>query len=422
MTAASPAPPRRLRRWVRPTAILAILGPGLIAANAGNDSGGIATYSSAGAQFAYKPLFLAVIITLMLIVVQEMAARVGVFGGEGIMALVREQFSLRVGAFAVVCLLVANLGLVVSEFAGIGAALELFGVSRYIAVPISAVVLIAVVVFGSYRWAERIFLTLALAFLAYPVAMVMAHPDWKAVAVNAVVPHFVGSKAFLLMAVALVGTTITPYMQLYQSAAVADSGADPDEYPRVRTDAVGGAIIAGGIFICILIATAATIGGTGPLDSAAQAARALEPVAGSGAQTLFGIGLLGASALAAAVVPLSTAYGIAEAVGAERSVSRRFSEAPFFLGFFAAQVIVGAAVALVPVNLFSLLIGMQILNGLVTPIILGFLYVLSNRRAVVGPAVSSPRNKVLSLLCVAIASALALVVVGVTVGGWFGIV
>jgi NRAMP (natural resistance-associated macrophage protein)-like metal ion transporter len=297
MSTAAPGPDRRrLGRWVRPTAILAILGPGLIAANAGNDSGGIATYSSAGAQFSYKPLFLAVLITLMLVVVQEMAARVGVFGGEGIMSLVREQFSLRVGAFAVVCLLVANLGLVVSEFAGIGAALELFGVSRYVAVPIAAVVLIGVVVFGSYRWAERIFLTLALGFLAYPIAMVLAHPDWGTVVSNALIPHFVGSRAFLLMAVALVGTTITPYMQLYQAAAVADSGASPDEYRRVRTDAVAGAVIAGLIFICILIATAATIGGTGPLTSAAEAAKALEPAVGSGAETLFGIGLLGASA------------------------------------------------------------------------------------------------------------------------------
>lgn len=412
---------RRLGRWVRPTAILAILGPGLIAANAGNDSGGIATYSSAGAQFAYKPLFLAVLITLMLVVVQEMAARVGVFGGEGIMSLVREQFSLRVGAFAVVCLLVANLGLVVSEFAGIGAALELFGVSRYVAVPVAAVVLIAVVVFGSYRWAERIFLTLALGFLAYPIAMVLAHPDWGTVVSNALIPHFVGSRAFLLMAVALVGTTITPYMQLYQAAAVADAGASPEEYRRVRTDAVVGAVVAGLIFICILIATAATIGGTGPLTSAAEAAKALEPAVGSSAQTLFGIGLLGASALAAAVVPLSTAYGLAEAVGAERSVSRRFSEAPLFLGLFAAQVVLGASVALIPVNLISLLIGMQVLNGLVTPVILGFLYVLSNRRAVVGDAVSSTRNRVLALGCVAIVSVLALVVVVTTVAGWFGV-
>lgn len=414
--------PRRLGRWVRPTAVFAILGPGLIAANAGNDSGGIATYSSAGAQFAYKPLFLAVVITLMLIVVQEMAARVGTFGGGGIMSLVREQFSLRIGAFAVFCILVANLGLVVSEFAGIGAALELFGVSRYISVPISAVILIGVVVFGSYRWAERIFLTFALAFLAYPFAMILSHPDWSQVVSNAVIPHFVGSKAFLLMAIALVGTTITPYMQLYQAAAVADSGAGPEDYPRVRTDAVGGAIIAGLIFICILIATAATIGGTGPLNSAAQAAKALEPVAGAGAEVLFGIGLLGASALAAAVVPLSTAYGLAEAVGAERSVSRRFSEAPLFLGLFAAQVVIGALVALIPVNLFALLIGMQILNGLITPIILGFLYVLSNRQSVVGDAVSSPMNKAISLLCVLIVSLLAVVVVGVSIGGWFGVV
>jgi Mn2+/Fe2+ NRAMP family transporter len=411
--------PRR-RRFVRPLAIVAILGPGVIAASAGNDAGGIATYASAGSMFEYRTLFICVLVTAALIAVQEMAARIGAYSGEGLMSLVREQFSLRVGAFAVLCLLVANLGIVVSEFAGIGAALEIFGVSRSIAVPLAALGILAVVLFGSYRYAERVFLALSLVFLVYPIAMVLAHPDWADVAENALWPHFVAERDFLLIAIALVGTTITPYMQLYQAAAVADRGIGPEDYPHERIDAVAGALFAGFVFMSILIATAATIGGTGPLDSAADAAKALEPVAGGAAESLFAIGLLGASALAAAVVPLSTAYGLAEAVGAERSVSRKLREAPLFLGLFTAQVVIGAAVALIPVNLIDLLIGAQILNGFITPVILVFLYVLTNRHTVVGEAVNGPRFKVFALVSVIAVSALALVVLVTSVLGWFG--
>lgn len=401
--------------------ILAILGPGLIAASAGNDAGGIATYASAGALFDYRTLFICVWVTAALVAVQEMAARVGAYSGEGLMSLVREQFSLRIGAFAVLCLIVANVGLVVSEFAGIGAAMEIFGVSRYLSVPIAAVGILAVVLLGSYRYAERVFLALSLVFLAYPVAMIVAQPDWAEVASNALWPHFVASRDFLLIAVALVGTTITPYMQLYQAAAVADRGIGPDEYPAERIDAVFGALFAGLIFMSILIATAAAIGGTGSLDSAADAAKALEPVVGAGAETLFAIGLLGASALAAAVIPLSTAYGLAEAVGAERSVSRRFSEAPLFLGLFTAQVVIGAAVALIPVNLIDLLITMQILNGFITPVILVFLFILSNRPSVVGDAVNGPHFNVFALICVSVVSLLVVVVLADTVLSWFGL-
>lgn len=416
-----PPPTPRRRRFVRPALVLAILGPGLIAASAGNDAGGIATYASAGALFDYRTLFICVLVTAALVAVQEMAARVGAYSGEGLMSLVREQFSLRIGVFAVLCLVVANLGLVVSEFAGIGAALEIFGVSRYISVPLAAVGILAVVLLGSYRYAERVFLALSLVFLAYPVAMILAQPDWGQVVSNAVWPHFEANRDFLLISIALVGTTITPYMQLYQAAAVADRGIGPDEYPAERIDAVFGALFAGFIFMSILIATAAAIGGTGALDSAASAAKALEPVAGAGAETLFAIGLLGASALAAAVIPLSTAYGLAEAVGAERSVSRRFSEAPLFLGLFTAQVVIGAAVALIPVNLIDLLITMQILNGFITPVILVILYVLSNRRSVVGDAVNGPRFNVFALVCVAVVSLLAVVVLADTVLGWIGL-
>lgn len=417
----TPPPAPRRRRLVRPLAIFAVLGPGLIAASAGNDAGGIATYASAGSLFEYRTLFICVPVIAALVAVQEMAARLGAYSGEGLMSLVREQFSLRIGACAVLALMVANLGLVVSEFAGIGAAMEIFGVSRYITVPVAAVGILALVLLGTYRYAERVFLLLSLVFLTYPVAMVLADPDWGQVVTNTVWPHFVASREFLLIALALVGTTITPYMQLYQAAAVADRGIGPDEYPQERLDSVLGSIFAGVIFMSIVIATAATIGGSGSLDSAAQAAQALEPVAGAAAENLFAIGLLGASALAAAVVPLSTAYGLAEAVGAERSVSRRFREAPLFLGLFTAQVVIGAAVALIPVNLIDLLISMQVLNGFITPIILIFLFILTNRRSVVGDAVNGPRFKVFAAACVVVVSLLALAVFVDSVIDWLGL-
>jgi Mn2+/Fe2+ NRAMP family transporter len=404
----------------RAALVLAAMGPGVIAANAGNDAGGIATYASAGSQFLYRMLFLMVLVGIALVVVQEMSARLGAYSGEGLVSLIREQFSLRTATFAVGCLVVANLGLVVSEFAGIGAAFEIFGVSRYIAVPLAAVGIWAVVIFGSYRYAERVFLLLSVAFLAYPIAVFLGKPDWGQVATNTLWPHFLANHDFVVLAVALVGTTITPYMQLYQAAAVSDRGIGPDDYPRERIDSVGGAIFANVISMFIIIATAAAIGGSGALGSADQAARALEPVAGAGAAILFAIGLLGASALAAGVVPLSTAYALAEAVGAERSVSRRLSEAKLFLGLFTAQVVLGAAVALIPGNLIDLLLNTQILNGLITPVILVFILVLANRRTVLGDAVNSPRFRAVATLSVIGVGLLAVVVVAQTVGGWLG--
>jgi NRAMP (natural resistance-associated macrophage protein)-like metal ion transporter len=403
-------------------AAIAVLGPGVIAASAGNDAGGIATYASAGAQFGYRMLFVMLLVTVALVVVQEMSARLGAFTGEGLVSLIREQFSLRVGAFAVVCLLVANVGLVVSEFAGIGAAFELFGVSRYLSIPLAAVVIWAVVLFGSYRYAERVFLLLSIVFLTYLVAAVLGSPHWGAVVADTVVPHLLASRAFLLLAVALIGTTITPYMQLYQAAAVADRGIGPDEYPAERVDTIAGSVFANVISMAIIVATAAAIGGTGPLTSAKEAAKALGPVAGSAATALFGIGLLGASALAAAVVPLATAYALAEAVGVERSVSRRFSEAPLFLGLFSLQVGVGAAVALAPGNLINLLINTQVLNGLITPIILVFILVLANRRTVLGDAVNGRWFRKVAALCVVVVGVLAVVVLAQIVLGALGLV
>ena len=408
---------RKSRIWL----VLAIAGPGVVAANAGNDAAGIATYASAGSQFVYRTLFFMVLVTIALVLVQEMAVRLGTHTGKGLAALIREEFTLRMTGLALGCVLLANTGLVVSEFAGIGAAFELLGVSRYIIIPIAAVAIWALVSFGSYRYAERIFLILSLAFLAYPIAAVLGHPDWSAVGSNLVIPHFLFTKSYLLLGVALIGTTVSPYMQLYAAAGVVDKGADRADYPRARIDAISGAVFACIVSITIIIATAAAIGGRGPLTSAAEAALALKPVAGPAAEVLFALGLIGASALAGAVVPLSSAYAISEAVGVERSVSRRFTEARLFLGLFAVQVVIGAALAMTRINLITLLIGTQVLQGIVTPVILIFILILTSRRSLLGKAANGPVFRIVAGICVAAISAMSLLLLGTTVLGFFGV-
>ncbi|MBV9660411.1 MAG: divalent metal cation transporter [Acidimicrobiales bacterium] len=419
-TAADEAPRSRIRsRWLT---YLAIAGPGIIAANAGNDAGGIITYASAGAQFGYRTLFFMLLVTVGLVVVQEMCARLGTFTGKGLAALIREEFSIRLASFALFFLVVANVGLVVSEFAGIGAALELLGVSKFISVPIAALSIWALVIFGSYRYAERLFLILSLVFLTYPIAALLGRPAWGTVTTNLVLPHFIASKSFILLGVALIGTTITPYMQLYVAAAVADKGLGPEEYRFEQADAISGAIFGNVISCFIIIATGSALGHIGrPLGSARDAAAALGPVAGSLSVDLFALGLFGAAMLAGAVVPLSTAYAVSEALGVERSVSRRFTEAPLFLTLFSAQILVGAVVALAPGNLVALLLGTQTLNGLITPIILVFILVLANRRSVLGDAVNGPVFRVVATIAVGAVAAMAMILVGQTVLGWFGV-
>ncbi len=416
-----PPPPGRRALGRRLLTIAAIAGPGLIAANAGNDAGGIATYASAGSQYRYDTLFVMVLITIGLVVVQEMAARLGAITGKGLASLIREEFSIRMATLALGALLVANVGIVVSEFAGIAAAFELFGVSRYISIPIAAVVIWVLVLFGSYRYAERVFLILSLAFLVYPFAAGLAHPDWAAVGLHTVVPHLETTKGFVLLVVALIGTTISPYMQLYNASAVVDRGIGPAEYPIERIDTVSGAIFADLISWFIIVATAAAIGGSGVLASAKEAAIALRPAAGPGAEILFGLGLLGASALAGAVVPLSTSYAIAEAIGVERSVSRSFKQAPVFLGLFSAQVLIGAVVALVPVNLITLLIGTQVLQGVITPITLVYILILANRRSLLGEWANGPIFRAVATVAVTVVALMASILVVLTVLSWFGV-
>ena len=410
----------RLPRWLRRMlGLLAILGPGLIAANAGNDAGGILTYASAGSQFGYRTLFLLVLVTVALVVVQEMCSRLGAYTGEGLGALIREQFPLRSGAAAMVLLFVANAGLTVSEFAGVGASMELFGVSRYIAVPIALAAIWGITVLGNYSRAQRVCLVMGLVFITYPVAAVLAHPHWGTVVSNLVWPHFLHTQAFLLLAVALIGTTITPYMQFYLTSSVVDKGVTPKTYKGERIDTVNGAILGDIVSIFIIIATAAAIGGTGPLNSVSQAAEALRPVAGAAASQLFAFGLLGASLLAAAVVPLSSAYAIAETAGVERSLSRKLREAPVFYGIYTVQLVIGAMVALLPGNLVELVINAQVLNGFITPVVLTYILILANRRSVLGDAANGPVFRMVATVCVAVVGVLSAVVLAETVAGWF---
>jgi Mn2+/Fe2+ NRAMP family transporter len=410
---------RTLPRWLKGVlGLLAILGPGLIAANAGNDAGGIITYASAGAQFGYRTLFLMVLVTVALVVVQEMCSRLGAYTGEGLGALIREQFPLRSGAAAMALLFVANAGLTVSEFAGIGASAEILGISRFIAVPVALVAIWAVTVLGDYSGAERVFLVMGLVFLAYPISALLAHPKAGVVLHNLLWPHFLHSNAFLLLAVALIGTTITPYMQFYVASAVVDKGVTPKTYRGERFDTINGAILSDVVSIFIIIATAAAIGGTGPLSSVGQAAAALRPVAGAAASQLFAFGLLGASLLAATVVPLSTAYAIAETAGVERSLSRKFREAPAFYGIYTLQLVIGAAIALLPGNLVALVINAQVLNGFITPVLLTYILILANRRSVLGDAANGRWFRALATVCVATVGALSAVVLVQTVAGW----
>jgi NRAMP (natural resistance-associated macrophage protein)-like metal ion transporter len=399
------------KRRNRVLAFLAVAGPGLIAANAGNDAGGIMTYASAGAQFAYRSLFLMVLVTVALVVVQEMCARLGAYTGKGLGALIREQFSVRASMTAMVLLFVANAGLTVSEFGGIGAALQLLGVSRYIAIPIALVGLWLITVVGDYSKGERAAIALSLAFIAYPIAAILAHPNTRVLGRDLLTPQFPHSTAFLILAVALIGTTITPYMQFYVASAVVDKKIGPAEYPAERVDTVNGAIVSNIVSMFIIIATAAAIGGTGTLSSARQAAAALRPAVGSAAPILFGVGLLGASLLAASIVPLSSSYAIAESVGAERSVSSSIRRAPLFYGLFTLQLVVGAAVALAPGNLIALIVNMQVLNGLITPVLLVFVLVLANRRSILGDAANGRFFRAVATVSVGAVAVLAFAVV-----------
>lgn len=394
-------------------AYLAIIGPGVITACAGNDAGGIATFATVGADYGYRLLWLLIPLTISLGIVQEMCARMGAVTGKGLSDLIRERFGVRWTAFVMLALLIANGGVTVSEFAGIAAALELIGVARFISVPIAALAIWWLVVKGTYQRVERVFLAMSLVFLAYVVSAFLAHPSWTTVAREIVRPHFEFTPAFLLTFVAVVGTTISPYMQVFIQSSVVEKGVRVENYRFTKIDVWVGTVFAIFIVFFIVISTAATLNVQGErVESAAQAALALRPLAGRYAAILFAVGLFGASMLAAGVLPLATAYSISEAFGFEKGVSSSFREAPIFLGVFTFLVVLGATVAVMPgLSLIHVLIVTQVINGVLLPVILIAVLKLVNSRDLMGSHVNGRLYNIAAWLTTVLVSLLSIMVI-----------
>lgn len=413
---------RLLKPWRRLFAALAVLGPGLISANAGNDAGGVATYSAVGATFGYSLLWALVLITISLVLIQEMAARMGAVTGKGFAELVRERLGVRVTAFVMTTLLVANTGLVVSEFVGIGAASDLLGIPRYLAVPVMGFLLWWLILRGSYLRVEKVFLAMTLVFFSYPIAAILAHPDWGAVGRQIIQPSVQFNAGYITLFIALVGTTITPYMQIYLQSAIVERGGQQD-LTAIRADAYTGAIFGDLISGFIIIATGATLYQAGvKVETAADAALALSPLAGRYAELLFSVGLFGAAMLAAAVLPLATAYPITEAFGLEKGISRSFREAPAFHGLFTGMILIGTVIALLPgLNVIRLLIYTQVLNGLLLPVELIAMLRIVNDREVMGRHTNGRLYNLIAWLTVVVVIALSTIYLAITLLGLFGI-
>jgi Mn2+/Fe2+ NRAMP family transporter len=400
--------------------LFGVLGPGLIAANAGNDAGGIATYASVGAKYGYDLLWMMVLITVSLIVVQEMAARMGAVTGKGLAELIREQYGVRWSVFSTASVLLANLGICISEFVGIGAALDLAGVPFQVSVPIAAVVVWLLVVRGSYKVAERVFVVMTIPFFAYPVAAILARPHWLSVGRAIVAPHVQLSSGYLFLFIATAGTTITPFMQLYVQSAVVEKGLGPEDLRAERAEVASGSIFANLVASFIIIATGATlfVHGDTTVNNAADAARALKPFAGRFAEALFAVGLLGASLLAAAILPVTAAYVVAETFGFEKGISHRARDAPVFVGVITTLIAIGTLVAIVPgVPVITLLVGVQVVNGVLLPITLFFVWRLASNRELMGEYANGRTFNVLAGATVLATSTLSLLLLAVTAFG-----
>ncbi|MBA3334237.1 MAG: Nramp family divalent metal transporter [Acidobacteria bacterium] len=383
----SPARARRALSSYKFYAYLAVLGPGIIAANAGNDASGIATYSSIGAGYGYTLLWAFIPMTITLIMIQEMCVRMGVVTGQGLADLIREQFGVRWTALVMLALFIANTGVIISEFVGIAQASELFGISRYITIPLTSAAIWWLVVKGSQKRIERVFLAMSLVFFGYIISAFMSKPDWIEIGSEMVTPSFSFDSAYIYTVMALIGTTITPFMQVYVQSSVVEKGLTKEDYPLARADVVVGTIFALTIAAFIVISTATTLHQQGitELDSAATAAKALVPLAGVYAEYLFAIGLFGAAMLAMGVLPLATAYSLSEALGVEKGLSHSFRDAPIFLGIFTSLILIGAIVAMIPgIPQIKLLIFTQSINGLLLPFLLIAIVTLSSNADIMG--------------------------------------
>jgi NRAMP (natural resistance-associated macrophage protein)-like metal ion transporter len=367
---------------------LAVVGPGIITANVDNDAGGILTYSQAGAGFGYTLLWTLVPITVALIVVQEMVARMGVVTGKGLADLIREEYGFRTTFILMVMLLVADLGNTISEFAGLASGMSVLGVSRYFAVPLGAIIVWGLVVKGTYRLVEKVFLVACLFYIAYPLSAFLAHPKWSEAMLATARPSFKFRSEYLYMLIGLVGTTIAPWMQFYLQSAVVEKGIKVKNYVQSRWDVIIGCILTDVVAFFIIVACAATIyvSGHGPIHDAGDAALALRPLAGRAASWLFAFGLCNASLFSACILPLATAYYVCEGLGVEAGINKRMHEAPAFYALYTSLIVVGAIAVMllsaekqVPIILLS-----QVINGILLPLVLIFMLRLINREDLMG--------------------------------------
>ncbi len=385
-----------LRSWrIRMALVLAVVGPGIITANVDNDAGGIYTYSLAGAKFGYSLLWTMIPITVALVIVQEMSARMGAVTGKGLSDLIRERFGLRATFLLMVALIVTNFGNVVAEFAGVASSLELFHVSRYIVVPMAAVLVWLLVVRGTYQSVEKIFLAASGFYVCYIIAGILAHPDWKGAAISTVhrpEGFSISSHDYLYMVIGLVGTTIAPWMQFYLQSSIVEKGITAKQYGTSRWDVIIGCLFTDVVAWFIIVACAATlyVHGQRNIADGADAAQALRPLAGDWAYLLFAAGLFNASIFAASILPISTAYAVCEGMGLESGLDKRFQEAPAFYWLYTILTGLGAAVLLVPrFPLVKVMVLSQVVNGAVLPVVLIFMLKLITDDELMGEYVNS---------------------------------
>src|SRR2546425_1143255 len=403
---------RGLRR--RLTLLLAVIGPGLITSNVDNDAGGISVYTQAGAQYGYALLWSLIPMTIALYVTEEMCARMGVVTGKGLSDLIREEFGFRPTFFVMITGFFVDLANVVAEFAGVAAAMQIFHVSKYIAVPVAAIIVWILVLRGTYRQVEVIFLFACVLYLSYLFSAFLAKPDWLLAAQHTVIPNLRLDSGYLIMLTGLVGTTIAPWQFFYLQAGFVEKKVGPRQYPQARADVFFGSVSCMVIVFFIIVCAAATLWTSGHRDitDAAQAAQALIPLAGKGAGILFAFGLLNASLFAASILPLSTAHVICEGLGFEGGIDRKFKEAPIFYWLYTILIVVGGGLILIPrAPLWRILVLSQVANGVWLPIVLIFMILLINRRELMGEQVNSPTFNVVAWVTSVAMIALTLVLI-----------
>jgi len=401
------------RSWRSFVLFFALIGPGIITSNVDNDAGGITTYSLAGANYGLGLLWILIPITLALIIIQEMNARMGVVSGKGLSDLIRERFGAKVTFYLMVTMFLANLGNTVSEFAGVAASLEIFGISRYVSVPLAAIFVWWLVVKGNYKSVEKAFLFACVFYAAYIISGFMGRPNWSVVGNALITPTIKADPAFLTMAVGVIGTTIAPWMQFFLQSSIVDKGLKAEDYKYSRMDVIFGSLTVNVVAFFIIMICAVTLFEHGiKIETAKDAALALKPLAGEYCAWLFAFGLLNASLFAASILPLSTAYTICEAFGWESGLNHRFIDAPQFYGMYTLMILLGAGLILLPnAPLISIMYYSQVINGLLLPFILVFMLLLINDRRIMGEYVNGLTVNIMAWTTVIVLIVLSLAIV-----------